>query len=144
MQMGKEYTIDEFTKEYNQETISYGTLHLKEIFEKDDGILNILSSESILNKYDDELKSSIITLTLNDSEFNKFQYNPKFLSFELYNTTELWFMLLHVNELYYSAQFNLNPVKVYTANIINIIDRILNLEQLVINLNREEINTKLN
>lgn len=144
MQMGKEYTIDEFTKEYNQETISYGTLHLKEIFEKDDGILNILSSESILNKYDDELKSSIITLTLNDSEFNKYQYNPKFLSFELYNTTELWFMLLHVNELYYSAQFNLNPVKVYTANIINIIDRILNLEQLVINLNREEINTKLN
>jgi len=143
MQMGKEYTIEEFIKEYNQETINYGTLHLKEVFQKDDGNLSILSSESVLSNYDDELKKYVVTLTLTDSEFNKFQYNPKFLSFELYNTTELWFMLLHANELYYSGQFDINPIKVYSSDIVNIIDRILNLEKQYIDLNREDVSAQL-
>ncbi len=143
MQMGKEFTINEFIKEYNQETISYGTLHLKEIFEKEDGSLNVLSSESILNKYDEELKNAIVTLTLTDIEFSKFQYNPKFLSFELYETTELWFLILHANGLFYASQLNSNSIKVYNANITTIIDRILNLEKSIIDLNRGTITTRL-
>ncbi len=143
MQMGKEYTIATFIKEYKEEPISFDTLHFKEVFKKNNNESLIVLSDSILLKYDNELREHMVTLRLSDTEFNKFQYNPKFLSYELYDTTELWFLLLHANELYYTGQFNINPIKVYTSNIVMIIDRILNLEQDFIDINKDEVRKAL-
>lgn len=139
MLMGKAYTIQDFIQEYEDETLSFNTLQFKEIIKKNDSSKMILASDTILLKYNEELRNATDLLTLSDAEVNKFAYNPKFLSYELYGTTELWFLLLHANEMHYASQFSINPVRVYNASIVGIIDRILSLEKNFIDINRVEI-----
>lgn len=143
MQMGREYTIRDFIKEYKEETLSFDTLHFKEVFKKRNGDNVIILSDSILTKYNNELLPLIVPLHLNDSEYNKFQYNPKLLSYELYGTTELWQLLLHANEIFYIGQFSMNPIKVYTANVIDLINRIITIEEPIININKYEVDKKI-
>lgn len=144
MMLGQEYSINQFIKEYKEETLSFDTLHYKEIINKinNDGKL-ILLSDPILLKYDEELATHIIQLNLTDAELNKYKYNPKLLSYDLYNTTELWFMILRVNELYSTTQFNLNPLLAYDAAIIRLINTVINLEQPFIDENLETIRKEM-
>ena len=66
-------------------------------------------------------------------------YNPKRLSFDLYGTTELWALLLDINELVSVAQFNLQTLKVFSGSILDKLQRILNLEQEFIDQNAEDV-----
>lgn len=140
MLMGKEYTISDFIKEYKEESLNFDKLQFKELISQGTSKM-IMASDSILMKYNEELKTAIELITLSTSELQMFQYNPKYLSYHLYDTTELWFLLLHANEMYYTSQFDMNPVKVYNASIVGIIDRILTIEKPYIDMNRAEVKT---
>lgn len=136
--MGKEYTIEEFIKEYKDQPITFKSLFFKEVdkIQGRDKKL-ILLSDSILLKYSKDLESTIIKLQLSDREENKYFYNPKFLSHDLYGTTELWYLLLKINELYSTSQFSLNPLNVFNSSILSKIDTIMNLERPFIDENEE-------
>ena len=139
---GKEYTIKEYISEYDNLDVTFESLYFKEVYTKPNGNLLILFGESILLKYEEEIKSKIISLKLTDQEYRKYVYNPKMLSFELYNTTEFWSLLLHANSIFSITQFNMNPVKVYNKSIIKTIDTILNLERDIIDNNEQYIKDK--
>lgn len=137
--MSKEYTITEFASESKDLEISISTLHFKEAHTLKNGNIIVLSNDSILEKYRKEFATYEVTRKLTDEEFRKYQYNPQLLSFDLYETTELWFLLLDLNNLYSLTQFDINPVKVYNAGIISLINTIINLEQDNIDQNENEI-----
>jgi len=59
------------------------------------------------------LKPLVKTMTFTSEEYRKYRYNPWRLSDDLYGTTELWFMLLHINEMFSVNEFNLRTIKVY-------------------------------
>lgn len=135
----KESTISEYSKAYSDTDITFNSLHYKEKDSVDDSTSLILLNDSILDKYRTDLAEKIISKTFTNEEFNKYQYNPKRLSFDLYGTTELWGLLLEVNQLHSVTEFNINPVKVYDGSIISCINSIFSLEKPFIDQNEEEI-----
>lgn len=135
----KESTISEYSKAYSDTDITFNSLHYKEKDSVDDSTSLILLNDSILDKYRNDLAEKIVTKTLTNEEINKYQYNPKRLSFDLYGTTELWGLLLEINQLQSVTEFNINPVKVYDGSIISYINSIFSLEKPFIDQNEEEI-----
>src|SRR5574343_232748 len=135
----KESTISEYSKAYSDTDITFNSLHYKEKNSVDDSTSLILLNDSILDKYRNDLAEKIVTKTLTNEEINKYQYNPKRLSFDLYGTTELWGLLLEINQLQSVTEFNINPVKVYDGSIISYINSIFSLEKPFIDQNEEEI-----
>lgn len=138
MMLGKETTITSYIKEYKNEETSYDTLHFKEVLAGDTSKM-VLANESIITKYEKCLEQYVMTYTLSQQEERKYFYNPKLLSFDLYETTELWFLLLRLNEMYSATQFNVNPLKIYTANVLGAIESILDTEKEIIGVNTDEI-----
>jgi len=136
----REATLQDFINSYTDTDATFPKLHY---LEKDtiDQDTMILLSDSLLDKYKDELESLITIITLSSTEFNKYKYNPKLLSYEIYGTTELWGLILDLNQLHSTTEFNINPIKVYEKSIIYYIDAILNLEKPFTDINTEEINS---
>lgn len=138
MMLGKETTMTSYIKEYKNEESSYDALHLKEVLAGDTSKM-ILANESIITKYEKCLEQYVTTRTFTQAEERRYFYNPKVLSFDLYDTTELWFLLLRLNEMYSTTQFNVNPIKIYTGNVLPAIESILDTEKEIIGANTDEI-----
>ena len=142
MIMGNDSKISDFIKNYQTDTITIDKLYLKEIeIHNNDSM--ILLGEDILSKYRGEFDEYIDSYKLTDAECRRWHYNPKVMSYDLYGTTEYWFLLLEINQIHSSIQFSMNPVKYFTKNITDIINRILNLEHQVLEINSGDINNAL-
>ncbi len=137
------YTIDQFIEEYKEESISYGNFTKEKLIEKLNGSHIIIPFNDYLIKYDSVLKGYLITLQMTDQECNRFFNNPKALSYELYGTTELWFLLLHANEMRSVNQFTKNPLLIYSMNILDALRSILNLEDEFIAQDKSVINDEI-
>ena len=80
-------------------------------------------------KYMPELKDIKIKVTLSNEEYFKYRFNPKLLSYDIYGTTELWFLILEANELHSVTQFDLRTLYIFNTSIVDRVTRILNLEK---------------
>ena len=68
----------------------------------------------VVSKYKDVLESYIVELTMGDNEVYKYKYKPKMLSQSLYKTTELWSVILSLNNMISVVEFTPPPIiKVY-------------------------------
>lgn len=143
-----QYTIQDYIDTYRDQTVSYDTLHLYEAakFNMDSSGVNygVLPSDLVTNKYKKDLEEIVITKKYTAVEKIKYKYNPWLLSYDLYGTTEYWFMLLELNHLYSATEFTLDRVKVYKDNLPTLIDTILATERPFINENESELNNKIN
>lgn len=72
-------------------------------------------------KYRNQLDSIIETYNIPDRYF----YQPKTLSMDLYNTTEMWLSILRVNNMKNITEFHNPVIKIYNPsevkNLINIL-----------------------
>lgn len=99
--------------------------------------------ENISNNYKEFLSSMVETWTFSNEEYRKYHCNPWYLSDDLYGTTELWFMLLHVNEMYSATEFTKRTIKYYNPNITKYITEISSVQDEFLKDNRADIyNTK--
>lgn len=80
--------------------------------------------ENVSNNFKEFLSSMEATWTFNNDEYRKYICNPWYLSNDLYGTTELWFMLLHVNEMYSATEFTKRTIKYYKTDILKYINEI--------------------
>ena len=90
-----------------------------------------------------ELKEIKIKVTLDENEYSKYRFNPKLLSYDIYGTTELWFLILEANELHSISQFDIKTIYLFSTDIVEKMTRILNLEKAAKNYNEEEISSAL-
>lgn len=71
-------------------------------------------------KYRSQLESSATYYNMTDNYF----YKPKTLSYDLYDTTEMWLSLLRLNSMRNIIEFNKSIIKIYNPyqvkNLINI------------------------
>lgn len=72
---------------------------------------------------------------LTNEEYRKWRFNPWRMSEDLYKTTELWFMLLHVNEMFSAREFNKMRLKVYTEDITRYLQEIRSVNEYFLGLN---------
>lgn len=136
-----ESNISEYIDNARLDPMRIDTFFLQEFQESKikDNLAMVLNGDCILDKYQKILDQFKSTREFSKEEFEHYKYNPKALSYELYNTTELWFLLLHVNNMYSPIEFTKNPCNVYTSDIINTLNEILNIEIDVKNLNNEDV-----
>lgn len=142
MRMGYEYTIKEFIDNYAIDDVTFNTVFLKDVFNTPNGKM-IVNGSSVLDRYRNELSQYKTKLKLTSEEYRKYQYNPKVLSYDIYGTTEFWFLILHANELTSVSQFDMEQPYVYTGVIASVITSALNLEKDYIDYNEELKEKKL-
>ena len=143
MGMGLESTMSDYISQYNSEEITFPEFFLKQVFDVNNKKM-IVNFNSLVIKYMPELESLKTKITLTNEEHAKYKYNPKLLSYDLYGTTELWFLILEANELRSITEFNSKTIYLFKTDILEKMSRILNLEQIPKDYNEEEISTALN
>lgn len=72
-----------------------------------------------LRKYENIIKSNLVKYRIDSSRF----FRPEYVSYDLYNTTDLWYLILFVNDLKDPLELNypdiLVPNSLYITEIIN-------------------------
>lgn len=91
-------------------------------------VRSLVSDSSILTAYDAKLSEYKKQYTFKDDEYRKYRYNPWRVSQDVYGTTEYWFLVLHANELYSAAEFDLHTLWLYTTNVTEALQDIIAIE----------------
>lgn len=94
---------------------------------------------SIIDDYIDEIMSETVKLELSVNEMNKYKYKPWLLSYHIYNTTDLDFIILRLNNMITPRDFTKNIITVLKPDGIYLINKIYNSEKKYINLNRKSL-----
>ena len=131
----KSYTVEEFVQYQGVSKLNYEDycLHEKESF------LNIISY-NILDDYLDELKLISKTIELSDTEYIKYLYKPRILAYDIYGDPELFFIILKLNNLCSSKEFNLKKLKLIPKDtLLEILSIIYNSEKNVLQRNSNTI-----
>ena len=143
MGMGADATILDYIASYESEEITSSAFFLKQVFTSKLNAKILVNFNNLTIKYMPELKDIKVKVTLSNEEYNRYKYNPKRLSYELYGTTELWFLILEANELHSINQFDSRTIYLFRTDIVEKMTRILNLEIESKNYNEEEISQAL-
>ena len=91
------------------------------IFEKSIDGKSVLLSYNILNDYRKEIFDFVIPITLTNEEFQKYQYQPKKLAYDLYGSTEYYYMILFINSMTNIKEFNRRRINLMRAKDMSII-----------------------
>lgn len=132
-------TIDKVIKKGKQLEISHDKMHFKASLLDSEGNPIIVNHTSILMKYIDFLQDYIVDVEMTDSEFSRYMFQPRLLSYDLYGTTELWSSILALNNITHSSEFKIQKLKLFKNNIFDAINEILVLENREIKRNKTEI-----
>lgn len=127
----KTYTVDDFIKCSNN-SLCYDAISL---YDKDGDILSI--SYNLINDYLPLIKEKAVTVVLDDNEYNKYLYKPKLLAYDVYKNTELYYVLLLLNNVCSVKEFDfkkLNMLKI--DDMQTILSSIANSESKTIYENR--------
>jgi len=84
----------------------YGMFSFKEIVNGSEFIVS-----NILDDYLAELKELSVNVNITSEEAEDYMYNPKKLSYKLYKTTELYWVILKINDIADVHEFTLDKKK---------------------------------
>ena len=134
----KTSTLEEFASLLGSGEImnyNFSILDVKEI----NGEIIQFEPDSIINDYLDLLKEKSVEVELDEQEKIKYFYNPELLSFDIYGTTELDFLILKLNGIIDPKEFNLSKVKLLKQeDLKTLLSNIYNAEKEFLELNRSE------
>ena len=143
MQMGEESTVKGYIENYAIDELTFDTLHFHQVYTDRDDKKMVVNRDTILLRYFPEFKTAIERHELTEADYKKYRFNPKRLSYDLYGTTELWGLLLDINEISSAIEFDLKTINVLPVYVVDRIERALNLEKDNRNYNAEEVSAAL-
>lgn len=88
----------------------------------------IVNIANLFEKYYEILLDNTVIVVLTDEEYLKYRFKPKVLSYDLYGTKELHYMLLRLNYVYSVINFDFKELRVFNTNILNLLNEIMILE----------------
>ena len=131
----KTYTIEEFIAQGSSTQITYDKLS---IFENVDGLY--LVTHNVLDDYKKEIDMCCQTVVLSTSELNKYKYKPKLLAYDIYGSTELFFIILFTNNICDVKDFNRNKIKLLPQDSLEtIISYIYESQEAILSKNKANI-----
>lgn len=105
------------------------------------------TQDNVIYDYMDELLEKSVVLELSDNDFVKYRYKPKLLSYDIYGTTELYFVIMALNGMCNIKDFNKRKLKLlYKSDLISMLNEIYSAESDYLLYNRKHIqnsNTKI-
>ena len=87
--------------------------------ESKDGINYVV--HSVLDDYLQDMQEKAIECTLSKDERDRYYLKPRILSSDIYGTTELYYIILRINNMWSPKQFTLdnNKIKMLTKDHMN-------------------------
>lgn len=135
----KETTVKDFITNYKNEDMTIEKLFYPFPLVTSSGKKIVLNEYDICDRYKEVLDEYKRSYTFDHEEYKKYMYNPKVLSYDLYDTTEYWHLLLRINELYSVSEFDLQTVNVLDNAFISTLNEIINLEKQYMDENAAEV-----
>lgn len=136
----KTYTIEDFISMRTSDNITYYNYSILRQSTVNDRIT--YSEDNIIYGYLDELKEKRQLLVLSDTEILKYKYKPKLLAYDIYGSTEIYFVILALNGMCSIKEFDLYDGKIYAlypSDMSNYMTYIYSAEQEYIKLNRASL-----
>ena len=130
--------LSEFSTYANKLEMSHEKLHLQSKLSFSDYNL-IVNSTSLTNKYWEYIMDTTYRETLSDVDHITYRYQPKLYCFNKFGTTELWSLLLKVNNITSVAKFNSKSFLTFTDRIFEVLNEILILENDNISKNKANL-----
>jgi len=103
-----------------------------EIYNYNDTIT--LFSPHIFNIYKNLLSVYMDTITLDEKYF----YKPELLSFDIYGTPDLWYLILWANDISTVTEFSKSEIKVINDKGLDKINTVIEAYKSRLNLNHED------
>lgn len=103
-------------------------LSLKSVMTNSANEKYVVNISNIFEKYYEILLDNTVIVVLTDEEYLKYRFKPKVLSYDLYGTKELHYMLLRLNYVYSVINFDFKELRVFNTNILNLLNEIMILE----------------
>lgn len=102
------FTLDQFADSKSSNDISYYSMSL---LERDPNTNIEYDVFNVISDYMNELKEMSHSVTLTDTEYYTYRFKPKLLAKFLYGNTELYFIILWLNDMWSVKDFNLRTIK---------------------------------
>lgn len=102
------FTLDQFADSKSSNDISYYSMSL---LEKDPSTNIEYDVFNVISDYMNELKQMSHPVTLSETEYYTYRFKPKLLAKYLYGNTELYFIILWLNDMWSVKDFNLRTIK---------------------------------
>ena len=100
----------------------------------------IYSSDNVLYTYLEDIKSFAIDYTFTEEEYQKYKYRPKLLAYDIYGSTELYFVILAINDTCNIKDFKKRKIRLlYKSDLSDLLNRIMETETNRLSLNRKAI-----
>lgn len=131
-------TLSDYISQFSAEDIVFSKFFTKQYMDSLDRKI-LVNFSNVVDKFNRELKATRQKVLLSDIEYNRYRFNPKRLSYDLYGTTELWFLILNANEAFSAIEFDTDTLYLYSPDILNKLGRILNIESEVLDYNEQEL-----
>ncbi len=128
-------TIDQLISAGKNVIITYNNLAIIEKIQH-----MYLPVDNIIYTYLDELKKYIVPVRLTDMELVRYKYKPKLLAFDVYGSTDLYFVIMALNGIIDVRDFTMSTINMLKKEHINILmGYIYNAEKTYLEQNRDEI-----
>ena len=126
-------TMKDLIKIGEKDEMAYRSFHDNlEITNAEDGQKIIIPLNQLLGQYRHFLMPYLVDVEFSDYEYNLYRYQPKRLSYELYNTTEFWSFLLMVNNCISKLDFDKKILTVLNPQTIKrFLNELLILEKVI-------------
>lgn len=131
--MEKESSIENMIKEGKRCEIGVHTSTL--YYLSDENCL--VPIENLFRRHIAYIKEKCVTVTLSDEEADVYKYNPYKLSYDIYNTTELWFIICMINDVIHPASFTKNKLLLLKKTDLRVINDIFMIDDIRIKNNKK-------
>ena len=133
----KAITIQEFIALGSIDDITYYNFSILEYLNGFDMFVT-----NILYDYEDEFNDMVVNVKFTDLERLKYRYKPSLLSYDIYGSIELAFVIMMLNGIIDPKEFNFKTIKLIRPNDLNnILSNIYAANSEYINENRTKLKT---
>lgn len=135
----KTSTLEEFIEAGNTDERTYNNFSLLFHCNSDPNV--VLASTNIIYDYMDEIKKCVVEVELTDKQYLKYRYKPKLFAYDVYGSTELFFVIMAINGICDIKDFNKKKIKaLYVSDMDALLNNIYNAESSYIKKNRVAFN----
>lgn len=138
---GITYTLNQFINLKSIDSITYSNFAV--LNRSIDHPELVYAIDNLIYQYMDEIKEKQKTCTLTLEQKIQYAYKPKLLSYDIYGSTEAYFIILALNGMCNAKEFDLEEQKLYLllpSDLNDLLSQISNAEKNYRKLNRSDQN----
>lgn len=135
-------TITEQISEGKSLKVSNARLNVQKVLATN-GDKMVINFQSLLTNYWYQLQKRITSIRFTDKQYRRYRFRPKTLSNDLYGTIEIAPLLLQINGLVSTSEFDLKICKVFDTSIKDFFIEVMNKEKKHMTDNSAEVTDDL-